>query len=169
MRDRLVLTLSSLTIQVPSLTRRFTLLRSSSGDPLTLDDLRSKFAEQRVRGVPNQISEEEEDMILETLGRMRTKNAALSTTSSSKLEGDSGANATDLGMESDYTHERTLIYPPRPLRPHTRLHLLLLPRRRVRVQRRGTATIFLHLDGFASTAISALCRKEAAAVVAQLL
>jgi serine/arginine repetitive matrix protein 2 len=42
-------------------------------------------------------------MILETLGRMRTKNAA----PSSKLEGGSGANATDLGMESDYTHERT--------------------------------------------------------------
>lgn len=88
---------------LPDLTRRFTLLRSPSGDPLTLDDLRSKFAEQRVRGVPNQISEEEEDMILETLGRMRTKNAA----PSSKLEGGSGANATDLGMESDYTHERT--------------------------------------------------------------
>ncbi|KAG1877807.1 hypothetical protein DFJ58DRAFT_7265 [Suillus subalutaceus] len=92
---------------LPDLTRRFTLLRSPYGDPLTLDDLRSKFAEQRARGVPNQISEEEEDMILETLGRMRTKNAAPSTTSSSKLEGGSGANATDLGMESDYTHERT--------------------------------------------------------------
>lgn len=89
---------------LPDLTRRFTLLRSSSGDPLTLDDLRFKFAEQRARGVPNQISEEEEDMILETLGRMRTKNAV---TLSSKLEGGSGANATDLGMESDYTHERT--------------------------------------------------------------
>ncbi|KAG1886426.1 uncharacterized protein F5891DRAFT_1200741 [Suillus fuscotomentosus] len=92
---------------LPDLTRRFTLLRSSSGDPLTLDDLRFKFAEQRARGVPSQISEEEEDMILETLGRMRTKNAAPSTTSSRKLEGISGANATDLGMESDYTHERT--------------------------------------------------------------
>lgn len=92
---------------LPDLTRRFTLLRSPSGDPLTLDDLRSKFAEQRARGVPNQISEEEEDMILETLGRMRTKNAAPSTTLSSKLEGGSGANATDLGTESDYTHERT--------------------------------------------------------------
>ncbi|KAG0705017.1 hypothetical protein DFH29DRAFT_312607 [Suillus ampliporus] len=92
---------------LPDLTRRFTLLRSSSGDPLTLDDLRSKFAEQRARGVPNQISEEEEDMILETLGRIRTKNAAPSTTSSGKLEGGSGANAADLGMESDYTHERT--------------------------------------------------------------
>ncbi|KAG1754462.1 hypothetical protein EDB19DRAFT_1844377 [Suillus lakei] len=92
---------------LPDLTRRFTLLRSSSGDPLTLDDLRSKFAEQRACGVPNQISEEEEDMILETLGRMRTKNAAPGTTSNSQLEGGSGANATDLGMESDYTHERT--------------------------------------------------------------
>ncbi|KAG2157400.1 hypothetical protein DEU56DRAFT_764445 [Suillus clintonianus] len=92
---------------LPDLTRRFTLLRSSSGDPLTLDDLRSKFAEQRARGVPNPISEEEEDMILETLGRMRAKNAVPSTTSSGKLEGDSGANVADMGMESDYTHERT--------------------------------------------------------------
>ena len=58
-----------------SLTRRFTLLRTSAGDPVSLDDLRTRFAEQRARGAENQISEEEEDMILETLGRMRGDNA----------------------------------------------------------------------------------------------
>lgn len=54
-----------------SLTRRFTLLRSYNGDPVALEDLKSKFAEQRRRGAPNQVSEVEEDMILEALGRMR--------------------------------------------------------------------------------------------------
>jgi serine/arginine repetitive matrix protein 2 len=54
-----------------SLTRRFTLLRSYNGDPVALEDLKTKFAEQRARGGINQVSEEEEDMILEALGRMR--------------------------------------------------------------------------------------------------
>ncbi|KAF7440367.1 hypothetical protein PC9H_000711 [Pleurotus ostreatus] len=58
---------------LPDLSRRFTLLRTSTGDPITLDDLRSRFAEQRAKGASNHISEEEEDMILETLGRMRGK------------------------------------------------------------------------------------------------
>jgi serine/arginine repetitive matrix protein 2 len=54
-----------------SLTRRFTLLRSYNGDPVGLQELKSKFAEQRARGALNQVSEEEEGMILEALGRMR--------------------------------------------------------------------------------------------------
>jgi serine/arginine repetitive matrix protein 2 len=59
-----------------SLTRRFTILRTSSGNPVSLEDLRTRFAEQRARGADNQISEEEEDMILETLGRFRSNNAS---------------------------------------------------------------------------------------------
>lgn len=35
-----------------------------------------RFAEQRARGAPNQVSEEEESMILEALGRMRIRTAA---------------------------------------------------------------------------------------------
>ncbi|OAX39192.1 hypothetical protein K503DRAFT_856203 [Rhizopogon vinicolor AM-OR11-026] len=93
---------------LPELTRRFTLLQSPSGDPLTLEDIRSRFAEQRSRGVPIQITEEEEDMVLGTLGRIRVKNAASSTTPSRKVDdGSVSADAPDLGMESDYTHERT--------------------------------------------------------------
>ena len=59
-----------------SLTRRFTLLRSEDGEPVGLDYLRARFAEQRARGGPNQVSEEEESMILEALGRVRVKTAA---------------------------------------------------------------------------------------------
>lgn len=58
--------------------------------------------------MPSQISEEEENMILETLGRIRAKNPASSTSSSRKVAGGSAIpNASNLGMESDYTHERT--------------------------------------------------------------
>ena len=41
-----------------------------------VEHLKARFAEQRVRGAPNQVSEEEESMILEALGRMRIKTAA---------------------------------------------------------------------------------------------
>ena len=56
-------------LQWYSLTRRFSVLRNSSGEPIGLDELKSKFAEQRARGSQNQVTEEEEDMILEALGR----------------------------------------------------------------------------------------------------
>ena len=59
-----------------SLTRRFTLLRSEDGEPVGLEQLKARFAEQRARGAPNQVSEEEESMILEALGRMRIRTAA---------------------------------------------------------------------------------------------
>ncbi|KAI0691190.1 hypothetical protein BC835DRAFT_1417305 [Cytidiella melzeri] len=56
-----------------SLTRRFSVLRNSSGEPIGLDEIKSKLAEQRARGAENRVSEEEEDMILEALSRLRTK------------------------------------------------------------------------------------------------
>jgi serine/arginine repetitive matrix protein 2 len=56
-----------------SLTRRFSVLRNSAGEPIGLDDIKSKLAEQRARGAENKVSEEEEDMILEALSRLRTK------------------------------------------------------------------------------------------------
>lgn len=59
-----------------SLARRFTLLRSEDGEFVGLDHLRARFAEQRARGAPNQVSEEEESMILEALGRMRVRTVA---------------------------------------------------------------------------------------------
>jgi serine/arginine repetitive matrix protein 2 len=67
----------------PSLSRRFTLLRASSGDPVSLDDLKAKFAEQRARGAENHLSEEEADMFLQTLSRLRPKPSNSSTSSDS--------------------------------------------------------------------------------------
>ncbi|KAF8188401.1 hypothetical protein BJ912DRAFT_401756 [Pholiota molesta] len=58
---------------LPDLSRRFSLLRSATGDPVSVDNLRTRLANQRARGAPNQISEEEEDMLLETLGRLRSR------------------------------------------------------------------------------------------------
>ena len=40
-----------------SLTRRFSVLRNSSGDPIGVDDLKHKFAEQRARGAEHQVTE----------------------------------------------------------------------------------------------------------------
>ena len=86
---------------VPSLSRRFTLLRAASGDPVTLDELKSKLAEQRARGAENYLSEEETDMFLQTLGRMRPKPSASSTSSDSTLSPARGSiRSTDTTTSS---------------------------------------------------------------------
>lgn len=56
-----------------SLTRRFSVLRNADGIPIGFHDLKSKFAEQRAKGSENQVTEEEEDMILEALGRIHAR------------------------------------------------------------------------------------------------
>ncbi|KAF7295058.1 hypothetical protein MIND_01044000 [Mycena indigotica] len=50
------------------LSRRFTLLSAVSTESASVDALRLRLASQRARGAENQISEEEEDMVLSTLG-----------------------------------------------------------------------------------------------------
>ncbi|KAF8121916.1 hypothetical protein EV363DRAFT_1361699 [Boletus edulis] len=89
---------------LPELARRFTLLHTPSGDPVSLVDLRLKFAEQRTRGTPNQISEAEEDMILQTLGRIRSKHAA--STSQLNRSDTNASGTSEAGIDSDYTPER---------------------------------------------------------------
>ncbi|KDR81794.1 hypothetical protein GALMADRAFT_239997 [Galerina marginata CBS 339.88] len=78
---------------LPDLSRRFSLLRSSTGDPVSLDLLRTRLANQRERGAQNQISEEEEDMLLETLGRLRSRNSPSPSPGASQehvVEGEDG-------------------------------------------------------------------------------
>ncbi|KAJ6547410.1 hypothetical protein B0H19DRAFT_1165486 [Mycena capillaripes] len=53
------------------LSRRFTLLGATPTESVSVDALRSRLADQRARGAENQISEEEEDMIIESLGLRR--------------------------------------------------------------------------------------------------
>lgn len=62
-----------LMLQWYSLTRRFSVLRNSSGEPIGIDEIKLRLAEQRARGSENRVSEEEEDMILEALSRLRGK------------------------------------------------------------------------------------------------
>ncbi|KAH8833523.1 hypothetical protein DL96DRAFT_443534 [Flagelloscypha sp. PMI_526] len=50
---------------ISSLSRRFSLLRSTTGQPVSIDSLRVRLAEQRARGDPAYVLEEEEDMILD--------------------------------------------------------------------------------------------------------
>ncbi|TFK55217.1 hypothetical protein OE88DRAFT_1723594 [Heliocybe sulcata] len=80
---------------LPDLSRRFSLLRSASGNPLSLEDLRSRIAEQRAKGAENQLSEEQEDMLLESL-RLRLK----SGTSSNRDGNSSADSATESGAEA---------------------------------------------------------------------
>ncbi|GLB35396.1 hypothetical protein LshimejAT787_0209610 [Lyophyllum shimeji] len=58
---------------LPDLSRRFSLLRSSTGEPVGLDVLRSRLADQRARGTANHISEEEEEMLFDTLRSLRAR------------------------------------------------------------------------------------------------
>ncbi|KAF8579495.1 hypothetical protein K439DRAFT_385263 [Ramaria rubella] len=82
---------------LPSLSRRFTLLRNSNGDPVSLDDMRSKFAEQRALGAEHQISEEEEDMIVQALGEIQAANTA--DTQSSNIPATSNNIASPFSPE----------------------------------------------------------------------
>lgn len=69
-----------------SLSKRFTLLRASNGNTLNLENLRTRFAEQRAKGAENQISQEEEDMLLDMLSRMRGTGFGLGQKSSATSE-----------------------------------------------------------------------------------
>ncbi|KAF8162952.1 hypothetical protein B0H34DRAFT_672070 [Crassisporium funariophilum] len=76
---------------LPDLSRRFSLLRST-GDPVLLDQLRTRLADQRARGAENQITEEEEDMFLETLERIRSRTTTTPDRSQENvMEGAEGA------------------------------------------------------------------------------
>ncbi|CAA7265440.1 unnamed protein product [Cyclocybe aegerita] len=80
---------------LPDLSRRFSLLRESTGDPVLFDQLRSRLANQRARGAENQITEEEEDMLLETLGRIRSRGTATPDRSQENVgEGEDGARGS---------------------------------------------------------------------------
>lgn len=82
---------------LPDLSRRFSLLRTPAGEPVTVNDLRTKFAHQRAKGSQHTISEEEEDMLLETLKQMRRKDSASEPTPERSPESITG----DFGLEDE--------------------------------------------------------------------
>ena len=93
-----------------SLTRRFSVLRNSSGEPIGLDELKSKFAEQRARGSQNQVTEEEEDMILEALGRFHTRSRSRGKQQQQQSGYDEGeARASGVDAEDDDVDDASIV------------------------------------------------------------
>ncbi|KAF7322856.1 hypothetical protein HMN09_00065000 [Mycena chlorophos] len=90
------------------LSRRFTLLSATSTESSSVDVLKSRLANQRARGAENQITEEEEDMIIDTLG-LRAKPSAdefsSSRTGSSKRYSN---NLFGSGRFRDYSYLRSV-------------------------------------------------------------
>jgi serine/arginine repetitive matrix protein 2 len=67
-----------------SLSRRFSLLRSATGESVPVEQLKTRLANHRKQGSENQISEEEEDMLLETLNRLRSRVSSTPSTEGSQ-------------------------------------------------------------------------------------
>lgn len=90
------------------LARGFSLLRTSTGDLLSLSDLHFLFANQRARGSESAISQETEDLLLATVAGLRQETSVLS---SSTLDGDdTSSRSSQLHSDSNGTsdtHENT--------------------------------------------------------------
>ncbi|KAF8610822.1 hypothetical protein BDV93DRAFT_601779 [Ceratobasidium sp. AG-I] len=78
---------------LPSLSRRFTLLRGQNGEPLSIDDVRSRLAQQRANGHANQVTEEEEQIMIDAL--IRAHSIDPTATSGSDSEGYTTATANE--------------------------------------------------------------------------
>lgn len=80
-------------------------MRTSTGDPLSVDLLKSRLAEQRARGAANHVTEEEEDMILETLGFRSRHTSSAERSEESLSRGESPAGRSS--FRSDNTEALT--------------------------------------------------------------
>ncbi|ELU44631.1 Bestrophin domain-containing protein [Rhizoctonia solani AG-1 IA] len=78
---------------MPSLSRRFTLLRGQNGEPLSIDDVRTRLANQRANGHVNQVTEEEEEIMIDAL--IRAHSIDPSAASASDSDGYTTATAND--------------------------------------------------------------------------
>ncbi|CAE6507959.1 unnamed protein product [Rhizoctonia solani] len=75
-----------------SLSRRFTLLRGQNGEPLSIDDVRTRLAQQRANGHVNHVTEEEEEIMIDALMRAHSIDP---TASASDSDGYTTATAND--------------------------------------------------------------------------
>lgn len=74
------------------MSRRFTLLRGQNGEPLSIDDVRSRLAQQRANGHVNHVTEEEEEIMIGALIRAHSIDP---TASASDSDGYTTATAND--------------------------------------------------------------------------
>ncbi|PPR04971.1 hypothetical protein CVT24_010429 [Panaeolus cyanescens] len=68
---------------------------STAGEQATFDQLRTKLANQRAQGAEHQIPEEVEDMLLETLGRFRSRSGNTPDRSSENVHSEAGAGVSN--------------------------------------------------------------------------
>ncbi|KEP55580.1 bestrophin domain protein [Rhizoctonia solani 123E] len=85
---------------MPSLSRRFTLLRGQNGEPLSIDDVRTRLAHQRANGHINHVTEEEEEIMIDALIRAHSIDP---TASPSDSDGYTTATAND-GYSTAHTN-----------------------------------------------------------------
>ncbi|KAF9518183.1 hypothetical protein BS47DRAFT_324130 [Hydnum rufescens UP504] len=78
---------------LPSLSRRFTILRNSSGEPLSAAQVRTRLAEQRLKGLENHITEEEEDLMIMALEEMQSSATSSNDTSARSSENTEGSSS----------------------------------------------------------------------------
>ncbi|KAF8301109.1 hypothetical protein DL93DRAFT_545473 [Clavulina sp. PMI_390] len=87
---------------LPSLSRRFTILRNSAGEPLSSAQIRQRLAEHRSRVGSNIISEEEEDMMIDALEQMRDASSSSTPSDLLSQQHPSSLGSAALSSSSDY-------------------------------------------------------------------
>ncbi|QRW14770.1 proteophosphoglycan 5 [Ceratobasidium sp. AG-Ba] len=85
---------------LPDLSRRFTLLRGQNGEPLSIEDVRSRLAQQRANGHENHVTEEEEEIMIDALIRAHSIDPTASASDSD--QGYVTANGNDSTFGSRY-------------------------------------------------------------------
>ncbi|KAG9124148.1 hypothetical protein FRC07_012654 [Ceratobasidium sp. 392] len=86
---------------LPDLSRRFTLLRAQNGEPLSIEDVRSRLAQQRANGHENQVTEEEEEIMIDALIRAHSIDPTASASDSDQGYVTANGNESTFGGRYD--------------------------------------------------------------------
>ncbi|KXN82570.1 hypothetical protein AN958_02421, partial [Leucoagaricus sp. SymC.cos] len=92
---------------LPEFSQQFPVLRS--GAQITIGDLKNRFADQRARGSANQVSEEEEDMILDAL-RFRSRGLNNAQRSQETLSTDNRSMSSQSNVTASPSSSRSKRY-----------------------------------------------------------
>ncbi|KAG9104934.1 hypothetical protein FRC06_005001 [Ceratobasidium sp. 370] len=86
---------------LPDLSRRFTLLRGQNGEPLSIEDVRSRLALQRANGHENHVTEEEEEIMIDALIRAHSIDPTASASDSDQGYVTANGNESTFGGRYD--------------------------------------------------------------------
>ncbi|KAG8693876.1 hypothetical protein FRC08_008834, partial [Ceratobasidium sp. 394] len=99
-----------------SLSRRFTLLRGQNGEPLSIEDVRSRLALQRANGHENHVTEEEEEIMIDALIRAHSIDPTASASDSDQGYVTANGNESTFGGRYDSSEL------PSPVSPSSKRH-----------------------------------------------